>query len=125
MMSIDQVRKQILGHLQDMGDQEMQKREWTTNVKDTWYFPDEIFARWFDDTFNGNHEQLIKEGLITEDEWKIIEPLDTKLDSFVDEYEKNSSILPSNLLNVPEWFEISLLAKKTVEKLLKLGWNME
>lgn len=124
MITTEQIRNQILTHLRDLGDQDMQKKEWTTNVKETWYFPDEIFARWFDDTFKNNPDTFIKDGFITQEEWEIVKPLNTKLNLFADKYEQSPDQFPANLLEVKEWIEISLLAKTTEQKLLKLGWNV-
>ncbi len=122
MISILQVRKQILENLRDMSDEDMQRREWTENVKKTWYFPDEIFARWFDDTLKGDYRKMIEEKALTESEWEIIAPFQKKILDFASEYEKDPSVFPANLLNDLRWMGIVLEARNTKEKLVASGW---
>lgn len=119
----------VVGFLKEISDEKMQTHEWTVNVKETWFLPSEIFARWFDgmQVFDSRNDpkDFIEAGLLTNEEWLAILPFSKSLEKFMDVYYLTVDTLPVNLLEVQSWRDIVQLAQKTLDTLKSFDWPVK
>lgn len=114
------IRKEIMGLLSDFASEKFQKKAWIEGDKKIIFFPSEFLCMWFDDiVFDPNY--LIKNNILTQEEWRIIEPFHELLDDFSKKaHKKIFDEKPELLLDYEPWKKIREKAKKTLQE---LGWE--
>ena len=112
-------RNFIVEQLTDLSSEEYQRHEWIEDPKHSWYFPDEIMCRWFDDASLGERDISLVD--LTPEELVILQPISIVLKKFYEQYK--ITMLPEELLHFPSWVAVRETAQQTLRKLEKAGWN--
>lgn len=122
MNQVRSYRKCIVEHLTDLASEEYQYHEWVENLPHSWYSPDEIMCRWFDDArLSERNISLVGPKLLTADELEVLKPVTGALELFYAQYK--TTITPAELLHFPPWVEVRETAQRALEKLKEMGWN--
>lgn len=111
------MRAQVIDLLGKLASEEYQRNEWSTNLKDTWFFPDEILCEWFDDLLAGTKGYWVDNHIFTPREIPALDSVSNALRVFQEHYDAKENIVPMDLLEYPYWVNVISCAKVAYDTL--------
>ncbi len=99
------LRKHIIEQLEMMASVDYQKKEWTENVKGTWFTPTEILSTWFDDLDFRDEKLGFKESFSSV-EWDALTGVTTALDEFKRDFTVDEETLVADITSYLPWRKV-------------------
>ncbi|MDQ5886290.1 MAG: hypothetical protein QG626_251 [Patescibacteria group bacterium] len=98
-------RKLIIEQLEMMASVDYQKKEWTENVKSTWFTPTEILSTWFDDLDFRDEKPGFKENFSSA-EWDALMGVTTALVEFKRDFTVDEETLVADITSYLPWRKV-------------------
>lgn len=111
------LRNEVIDLLKILADEQYQEKEWTMNIRKTYFVPDEIVSQWFDDYLAGTGGYWERNNIFSQEEVASLDPVSKALDAFYERYKKEADSLDVNLLTYKPWHDVVLAAQVACDAL--------
>ena len=109
------LRQLVIQQLEQMASEEYQNKQWTENLKQTWFFPDEILSIWYDDLQGGRLKVPQAEAAFSDTEKAALDLVTKALTAFKEAYKKDEAAIDPNLTSYEPWRHVIAASKSALE----------